>query len=308
MLTAADRARLEHYSPVSFLRACRPALAAIEEERLAALAERGEIASCGSQARILYRNLAWDTEYFGVPTYRIEFASCEEAFGEPALAKVAQALREALGEIATRHPRALAFTEVPTEDLLAVQALSLAGFRLVETRLTYFRDDVQKYGSEARYPVRRATEADVPGLMAVARTMRNAFDRYHADLAFEPAVADEYLATYVRNSVAGFADVVIVPDLPGREPGAFLTGDYDDVHAAAANRRLARMVLSAVSTERRGWYLKLISELAHLFREEGVRTAYMTTQAANHAVIRVWENCGFRFGRSTHVWSATAGR
>jgi dTDP-4-amino-4,6-dideoxy-D-galactose acyltransferase len=65
------------------------------------------------------------------------------------------------------------------------------------------------------------------------------------------------------------------------------------------------MPLVAVSERRHGWHLRLLTEMAYLFRERGVRVAAMTTQATNRAVIRNCEKAGFRFGRLTHVFAWT---
>lgn len=67
------------------------------------------------------------------------------------------------------------------------------------------------------------------------------------------------------------------------------------------------MILSAVGEQRRGWYVKLISELSHYFKERGVDTCFMTTQSTNRAVIRTWEKLGYSFGRCAHVLVLTEG-
>ncbi len=92
--------------------------------------------------------------------------------------------------------------------------------------------------------------------------------------------------------------------VPAEGPAnAFLTGNYVKSPPTLAARRIGRMVLSAVSGERRGWYVKLIGELSLKFKERGLDTALMTTQATNRAVLKVWERHGYQYGRCTHIFS-----
>ncbi len=64
---------------------------------------------------------------------------------------------------------------------------------------------------------------------------------------------------------------------------------------------MAQPTFSAVSEEYRGWYLKLISEINYHLKEKGVEHAFLSTQATNKAVIRVWEKLGYSFGKMEHV-------
>ncbi len=301
MLTAADERRLEFYSPVSFLRAHRDALTALQSDSLRDGVATSEIKSSDHGPNVFYRHLDWDSGHFGLRIYRLEFASCPDEFGEASVRNLASAFRTLVSRLANQHPRFYVFAEVPSEDLLALQAMCLAGFRLIETRLTYYRGDVQSFESPERYPTRLAGEADIPDLKDVARRARNSFDRYHADPFFSPAVADDYIATYVANSVLGFSDMVIVPAPDSAKPGAFLTGMFDRRHEPACGMKMARIPLTAVGPERRGWNRRLNSELMHWFKDRGAQAIYTTTQSTNRAAIRVLESLRYSYGRSAHV-------
>ena len=301
MLTDGDRKRLTFYSPVCFIRARQAELAALEERSLAQGLEKGDVSLLENGSRIFYRHLDWDSKYFGFPVFRVEFSSCADGSGNDVLRSTVGAYRKLVSDLVEGYPRAYVFSEVPSEDLLVLQGMGLAGFRLIETRLTFYRDGIQSFESAERYPTRLAIEADIPNLQNVARRARNPFDRYHADPFFSAAEADEYLAAYVGNSVRGFADMVIVPAPDSLEPGAFLTGVFDRRHESACSAKLARISLTAVAPERRGWNKRLNSELMHWFKERGVQIIYTTTQSTNRAAIRVLESLGYSFGRSTHV-------
>lgn len=301
MQTPADRQRLKFYSPVGFLRAHQEALTALEWNSLQEGLAKGEIKSAGKGPSVLYRHLDWDSKHFGLPVYRLEFASCPDELGEAPLQAMAGAYRMLVSWLTEQHQSFYVFAEVPSEDLLVLQAMGVAGFRLIETRLTFYRGDIQQFASSERYPARLAKEADIPNLQDVARRARNAFDRYHADPFFSTAVADEYLATYVANSVRGFSDMVIVPAPDTSEPGAFLTGAFDLRHERACGMKLGRIPLTAVAPERSGWNKRLNSELIHWFKDRGTQTIYTTTQPTNRAAIRVLETLRYSYGRSTHI-------
>lgn len=260
----------------------------------------GEIFCSGNDPCLWVRHLAWDSKYFNVPTYRVDFVDFDPSLKCPTGA-ISVALAKLRKDLQERHESFYMFAEVPSEDTALLQALGSDCWRLIETRLTYFNDRIGSYSFPRRSAVRAATEADIESLKRVAVEKRNMFDRFHADPFFSDQVADDFLGTFVENSVRGFADVVLVPEVE-REPDAFLTGKF--VHAPELSKApIGRMVLSAVSDSRRGWYLRLISEMSYWFKDRGSEMVFMTTQSTNRAVFRVWESLGFRLGRSSHVFS-----
>jgi dTDP-4-amino-4,6-dideoxy-D-galactose acyltransferase len=294
--------RAYYYSPLSFLRSRQEQLAEGFLDGLANAGKEGRVVSSGDRARLTIRYLDWDSGYFSCPTYKLEFSDWNKDVGAPANA-LAQTLARIRTELATRHTRYYLFAEVPSEDLVVLQGMGLAGLRLIETRLTYFRDDLQQFEWPRRYNVRKATEADIPELRRVAIEARNRYDRFHAEPFYPERVADEFLATFIENSVKGFADVVLVPAEDGNLPGAFFTGKLMPALGRLAGVVIGCMVLSAVGASRRGWHLRLMAEMSHWFQEQGVSVAYMTTQSANRAVIRNCEKLGFRYGRSSHIFA-----
>ena len=243
--------------------------------------------------------LPWESEYFDVATARL----LPPLFEDATVPALAEALAVALGQIEAAGIRSV-FAEVPSEDVLWLQALGQQRFRLIETRLHYLHRDVEAFGAE-RYPVRLATPDDVPNLRRVAREMRNVFDRFHSDFTYPDDRADEYLATYVENSVGGFADLVVVPDEAGVPADSFLTARVHRDLWDRLDRRISKMVLSAVSSKtNRGWYQKLVAELTHRLREEGAQAVFLNTQSTNGAVIHTWEKLGYKLGRVTHLLAA----
>ena len=303
------------YSPLSFLRGHEAALAAhfdwaLEDDLMA-----GRAREFGSRARWHVREMRWDSAYFDTPMFVIAAAVWDDSVGQPlqALSQAAAALQD---ELATRYDRYYVWADLPAEEHIPLQALGMQGFRLVESRLTYYLPDALAHAWPERFPVRRAGLDDIAHLRDVAASARNPGDRYHADPFFGPAVADRYLATYVEESVKGLAELVLVPD-PGdpEPPGGFFTATLTvppvcplggpqpcDMQVA-----VGRMPLVAISPERSGWHLRLLAETTRALAERSADVVCMTTQATNKAVIRNCEKLGFRLGRVTHVLAASRG-
>lgn len=318
-MIALDADRALFYSPLSFLRTWRDQCVehvalGLDDARAGPL----ERASSASGTEVHYRRLTWDSAHFGVPMFRIECAfwngGTDATTRTDAAGAVAGSLAALQALVRDESEHGYVSAEVPAEDVPTAQALGLAGFRLIETRVTYFRDDVQSSAAGSRWGVRAATLGDIADLRAVAAGSRNAFDRYHADLFFSPEQADAYLATYAEASVRGMADLVLVPDEPaGSPPGAFFTATLTKPpacplglnHDCAFAVAVGRIPLVAVGPERQGWHLRLLAEMTHRFRERGMDVACMTTQATNRAVIRNCEKLGYRFGRVTQMFAWT---
>jgi dTDP-4-amino-4,6-dideoxy-D-galactose acyltransferase len=64
------------------------------------------------------------------------------------------------------------------------------------------------------------------------------------------------------------------------------------------------MVLSAVSsTTNKGWYIKLISEMAYHLKSIGADYAVMHPASTNKAVIHTYEKLGCKLGKTSHILS-----
>lgn len=294
--------RVFYYSPLSFLRAFEKQLSEDFLSGLEAGVGEGHVVRFGDKAHLFVRRLEWDSRYFKCPIHRIEFADWDQDVSDPAGA-LAEAMNMLRAQVSDPDEKSYLFCEIPSEDLPMLQAMGLAGARLIETRITYFHDDLKGFDRPARYKVRLATEKDIPDLRRTAMRSRNRFDRYHADPFFPESIADEYMATFVENSVRGFADLVMVPAEDDGLPGAFFTADLKPLKAISSEFDIGRIVLVAIGEERRGWHLRLLSEMSYHFKERDVRVACMTTQSTNRAVIRNCEKLGYKYGRCTHVFA-----
>ncbi len=206
-----------------------------------------------------------------------------------------------LAELTKQHQRIYLFAEVPSEDTVVLQALGIARLRLIETRVTYFHDQLKMKDSVNKYPVRAATTADIPNLRQVAMQARNDYDRFHADPFFSTETADHFLAEYVEQCVKGLTEIVLVPVVDDAPPDAFVCGSVGI--DPLGKYPVGRLVLVAVNESRRGWYRSLNSALMHWMCEQGMSCLVNTTQSTNRAVIHVCETLGYKYGRSTHLFA-----
>lgn len=249
----------------------------------------------GSSFNFLYKFLKWDSEYFKMPTIKLEYILFESSD----FSQLEESIRRFLDEVVKTD---YIFCEIPSEDIYVMQALNKATFQLIETRMTYYL--ALNQFENTRFDVREATKEDVPNLKRVAADMVNPFDRFHADRNFDHDIANEFLGTFAEASVNGFADYVMIPNEDGVPSDSFLTAKYYKDWWEAAGVNVSKMVLSAVSSDtNRGWYLKLISEMAYHLKGIGADYAVMHPASTNKAVIHTYEKLGCKLGKVSHIFS-----
>jgi dTDP-4-amino-4,6-dideoxy-D-galactose acyltransferase len=253
-----------------------------------------KISESGHDHYFIYKNLKWDSRYFHFNINRIELI----VFNHNEFKILTLAIKKFVNLVI--KPEEYFFFNVPSEETLLIQAISLAKFRLVETRLNYYLPDIKDYKAP-RHNVRKANIDDIPILKEIAVKMRNEYDRVHADLAFSSKEADAYLGTFVEETVRGFADMVMIPDIFGVKPFGFLAANSPQ---NILGKNIAKLVLAAVDNSiYKGWLFNLLSEV--IYELKGHYTDYLTTitQASNRPAIRTWEKAGFRLGSTTHIFS-----
>lgn len=248
------------------------------------------------QVQLLYTALPWDTKFFGVPTFKLHTSLFDPAAPMIGRVDALQAWQRELSAVGNYY----CFSEVPTEDTRLLQTLTASGWRLVETRLQFFHDQVAEF-SGPRYRVRAAHLEEAETVGKIASTARNPYDRFHADTWFGDVRADAFLARYASAAVQGYCDTVLVPNEPGVAVDSFLAISDLTADSTRLGIGLSRVALTAVGPQNRGWHQRLVSETIHRARERGARYVLMTTQATNRAVFRTCEKLGFRLGGTTHI-------
>lgn len=244
--------------------------------------------------------LKWDTDYFNLQTYKLLYVLYAHKDYE-----ILKSATKIFVKDFFKEKGRYCFSEIPSEDIFTIQALNESGFKLVENRLTYYLN-LKNYTHE-RYEVRSAVLEDIPNLKRVAREMRNDYDRFHAETIFDLSKADNFLATYIEESVKGFSDYTMVPSAEGVPSDAFLTANYLFNDWDAIGEKVSKMVLSSVSSETcKGWYLKLISEMAYHLKSIGADYAFMHPATTNRAVIHTYEKLGCKYGKCVHILTFTS--
>jgi len=306
-LVAARAAKLVLHSPYHFLR--NLALAPQQKRfgtgvalRFAAESHSEVLPMASGTGQWLLQELPWDSEYFNTPTYRL-FTGLFGADSEPAqLEASAVALRRELG---ARGPF-YAFSVVPAEDVVLLQALTGGGWRLVETRLNFYCPTATA-ALPAPAQVRLAQPGEEAAIGQIAAATRNSYDRFHADPWFGAERADAFLARYAASAVAGItADAVLLPDEPGLLVDSFLAISDTPAIPDLPGSGFSRVLLTAVGSHNRGWHLRLVAETVRRAAGLGLPTVLMTTQATNGAVFRTCEKLGFRLGSTSHVLACYA--
>lgn len=253
----------------------------------------------GKHVVVFAQKLAWDTAFFGYGVGKLHGVFLIDAPYYQPKESYTNVLRQVLIEAQKKDVRYF-FASVDPRDLALMRSLGELGFSLIETRL-YYHMDLRNYQPPERYPVRAATEADIPSLGRAAQVMVNPFDRFHSDPFISEEDANRLMYRWVEASIReGFADITVVPDQAN--PAAFCTVRYHKDKWPVWNLNLAQPVFSAVSAEYRGWYRKLISEINCHLREIGAEHSYLATQVTNRTVLWVWESLGYRFGKGEHIF------
>jgi len=239
--------------------------------------------------------LRWDSEWLGRRIARLDLAMPVAPPFERPLHAPMEAMAALCEELQHRGVDYV-FALVPARHVALVKALGSARFSLLETRLTYWRDRLEDFAAPRRSPTRSACAADVEALGEVAAGTVNPFDRFHAEEYFDRGAVDRVMREWVNASInKGFADAVLVPDLPGKPPRAFMTLRYHKQRWESLGVNASQLVLSAVAPDAAGWFHRLVVEGTIYLRELGATALYATPQATNKATVRVFESLGFHY-------------
>jgi dTDP-4-amino-4,6-dideoxy-D-galactose acyltransferase len=253
------------------------------------------VEAAGELHLFLVRHLSWDTQFFGRPVYRLITVLYRHRQPEVLSQAAGLFIRQWL-TVTNQY----CFIEIPSEDTPLMQALTASGFKLIETRLMYYHE-LDRYDN-TRFSVRHAAAEDAQTLRTVAASVRNPYDRFHAEPAFGQELADAFLGQYAEAAVNGYCDAVLVPDEAGVPAEAFVAIDLLK-DAEAFLGPVARVTLAAVAPSCQGWHYKLVSEAMHYGRSAGASYLLMVTQSTNRPVIRNSEKLGFSLGAVRHILS-----
>ncbi len=242
----------------------------------------------------ILKKLPWDSTYFGFENYKIVNVLYDH-LDINILTKVIKTFKNDYCNIS----EAYYFIDIPSEETLLQQAFTGNSFRLVESRLNYYYDSLKDYKGSSRFKTRLAGENDAEYLKEVAMKKRNNFDRVHADAFINSDIADSYIGQFAYNSVMGFADFVLVPDIDKNPPIGFLALNKP---SSIDKFKVSKLVLAAIdNSKEKGWLYKLLSESIYLLQDYNVDYLTTITQTSNAPAFKTWEKFGFKLGFVTNI-------
>lgn len=303
MIDSLSLARMIDYHPYDFLRLGPEVEARLKswwiDQLLACPKDRASDLSGQSDSAIWFgRRLAWDSQFFGFGVGQLL-----GMYGDDLNYAVYTLELEAMD----RGIRYLLAT-VPDESTALKLALGEAGWQLLETRVTFHRS-LHNYDHPKgeRYRVLVADKADLPALRFATKAAVNKFDRFHADPTLDKDTIDRLMDRWVEASVSReFADLVYVPDTPTRADSptalAWMSAKFEREKWAAWGLKMGRPGNAAIHPNYSGWYTRLLSEICYTMRDSGMDHIYIPASAANRAVIAAWQNLGFKYGHTEHIF------
>jgi ribosomal protein S18 acetylase RimI-like enzyme len=177
-----------------------------------------------------------------------------------------------------------ATAKLPAEDVAEASRLVDAGFRVVDTALT-FSAAAGAIAADDTALLRPAKPDDRAAVAALARYGFR-FSRFHLDPHIPPAVAGRIKAAWAENFFAGRrGDAMIVATVDGAVAGFLL------LLKAPNNRLIIDLIAVAAQCRGRGLARAMISRAARMM---AAAELVVGTQAANTPSVRLYEGLGFR--------------
>jgi RimJ/RimL family protein N-acetyltransferase len=231
--------------------------------------------------------LEWDTQFFGMRIARVVGHTLDDATARRVMDWCA---RERVGCL---------YFLADADSAETITTAERFGFGLKDVRVTYqlrlsrcLIDVLPELPPGVR--LRASRPDDAAALEAIAEGGFTASRFYHDRRFARPAV-DELYRTWVRQSVTGQADVVLVLESAGR-PCGFITCHLLD-------RRTGQCNLGGLDASLRGHGLgqQMYEAALRWFAENGVETVVYVTQARNIRAQRLFQRLGFLL-HSTQFW------
>lgn len=227
--------------------------------------------------------LPWDSAFFGLPIARINGQHLDPTRAQAVLAWCA-----------ANGIRCLYFLAA-ADDPLTMQTAAEHGFAFVDARLTLSAAPAP--ASVSLEAVRPAIEADLPALIAIARTAHTD-TRFFYDLRFDRAKAAELYARWIERDFRE-GDTLVVGETGA--PDGYITCRYDPQSGDAQ----IGLVGVAESARGRGWGTLLVSAALDWAAHRRVKRMLVVTQGRNLSAQRLYARAGFlpqSFALWYHRW------
>jgi dTDP-4-amino-4,6-dideoxy-D-galactose acyltransferase len=246
-------------------------------ERRCALNGIGVIAHTVTQSEpkpALCSHLDWDSKFFGLRIARLERSRLEESVLAQATEWARQNRIDCLYFLADAND--------PQTTCLAEQNQFLP----VDVRLTFERrvpEEALRTTGESG--VRAAREDDLPVLRRIA-AQSHSDTRFYFDPHFDRVRCDELYATWIENSLHGFAQAVLAAEQQGQPAG------YVTLHLRGDQAQIG-LIAVASGAQGAGLGRRLVEESLEWARRRGARTMKVVTQGRNVPAQRLYQRCGF---------------
>jgi ribosomal protein S18 acetylase RimI-like enzyme len=197
----------------------------------------------------------------------------------------------------------LVFARIPLEDMLTVMALENIGGILTDILITFQRD-LQEFSytnTSSEVIITDPLPQDIEILRSMARNIFK-IDHFHSDPKLPTSLSDEVYAEWIKNSLDGLADKVLVARRNQKAIG-FITCKIEKL---APENKVGIIDLVGVdpNEQGRGVGSLLVSEALRYFKNY-VYSAYVGTQARNINAMRLYTRAGFKpvYSEATiHLW------
>ena len=229
----------------------------------------------------LCEELQWDSQFFGLSIAR----AIPSRLDAPT--------RDAMLEWCRSRGIDCLYLLAAPDDPATIQQLDAGGFQLVSVRVTLSRPAESGRG-EVRGRVRQAAADDIPALRDIA-WYAHRDTRFHADSRFDPARSNELYATWIENSVRGYADQVLVAERDDAPVGYVTLHAEGPKAATGPGGRTARIGLFAVHEQYRhhGIGRDLLRTAAQMLASAGMTETSVVTAGRNVAALRLYKSEGF---------------
>jgi ribosomal protein S18 acetylase RimI-like enzyme len=237
-------------------------------------------------AIVCVRKSDWDSQHFGVNIGKISTAIFEPDMEfEPRL----RLFREAK-ERARAIGLQIVFGRLPLSSPRSIHAFEAVGGRLMDVLLTMRRGTAGNLATDLQWTTRTATADDMPVVKSMARQIFT-IDHFHADESLDYKRSAELYSEWISNRFAEGTSTILIA-AQDTKPLGFLIFKLRPVvsqHLVG----IIDLVGTHPSSRRKGVGRALVSEAVRSLSPHA-HSIYVGTQAANHAAISLYEECGFR--------------
>jgi dTDP-4-amino-4,6-dideoxy-D-galactose acyltransferase len=240
-----------------------------------------------AERRVQLRTLDWDSDFFGCRIARLE----ETRLDPEDVAALEQ-------EVAAQRIDCVYL--LADEALPPARALT-AGFWPMDERVTLELEPVPELAMRGA-GARPAVPSDARALEDIAGEAHRG-TRFFTDTHFPRERSIELYRTWIRNSLHGAADAVLVVDDASGPAG------YATAIVKARGRGEIGLVGVAARARGRGLGRALVSAAVHWLRGRGCARVEVVTQGLNAEALRLYQGAGFRLARTAtwyHRWTRDA--